>query len=466
MSRRTIIPILLGLATVVALTRVKLARELGARHFTLYVLGGSTAHGVPYQGRADFGRIASYLLGGRIDGREVRVVNLAESGRPSRQVAQDAGEIGRGAGAVFLYCGNNEFLGHDTRHDLSRRDRKLFDEPTMSPDTKEQVLQQYRLNIRHIAERLVALKVPLIISSVAVNVKDWEPNRSVLRDGRNAPTVRQLLAQGDQAYQQGRVAEARTHYGAITDLEPTFALAWQKLADRRRRQGNTEQARQAYQMAIDHDGNPTRILSRQNRDLRAIAKELDLPFVDAIGILERAVEGHLLGYELMFDNCHPSLGGYALVSAGFAQALKLHLGLDATIRDIDLVALERSLGIDEQAKCSALVDRAQYCYRSSTLCWDRAPRLRMAHQYLEEAGKIDPDHPELLCAMAVRSALAGDGETALAYWRRAYFADRKHARKRMNDPRVRQVMRSVGIQDITASITRDAGPANTRRGPP
>ena len=297
-------------------------------------------------------------------------------------------------------------------------------------------------------------------------MKDWEPNRSVLRDGRNVPTARQLLAQGDQAYQQGRVAEAHAHYRAIIDLDATLALAWQKLADCHRKEGNIEQARQAYQMAVDHDGNPTRILSRQNRDLRAIAKELDLPFVNAIGILECAIDGRLIGHELMFDNCHPTLNGYALVSAGLAQALKLHLGLDATIRDIDLAALERSLGIDEQAKCSALVDRAQYCYRSSTLCWDRAPRLRMAHEYLEEARKINPVHPELLCAMAIRSALAGDRKTALAYWRRAYSADREHARRRVNDPRVRQVMRSVGIQDTAAAITRDVDLANTHRGPP
>ena len=106
-------------------------QDTAAEHteFTILILGGSTAWGVPYGGKADFGKIVSWLLGGHIGGRPIRVVNHGTSGKRAAGALKDAKQIARGAFApgtavALLYLGNNEFLPFDKRHDLRQHQRQ------------------------------------------------------------------------------------------------------------------------------------------------------------------------------------------------------------------------------------------------------------------------------------------------------------------------------------------------------
>lgn len=53
--------------------------------FRIYVLGGSTAAGVPYDSAFDIGRLTAYLFGGELLGRKIEVTTLASVGEDTAQ---------------------------------------------------------------------------------------------------------------------------------------------------------------------------------------------------------------------------------------------------------------------------------------------------------------------------------------------------------------------------------------------
>jgi tetratricopeptide (TPR) repeat protein len=425
--------------------------------FTLYVLGGSTAWGEPYNPRADLGLVASWFLGGEIAGRPIRVVNRGGPGKASSGVVEDAREIARaphepGTAVALLYVGNNEFLRFDRHHDLSRNERALFDVPTTDAEERRQALEDHARNLEEIVAQLLDAGVGVIASTVAVNLKDWEPNRSVLRDPASRAAVEGLLADGERAWAAGRPEEALAAYAAVLGLEPGFAWASKRAGDCERALGRGREARASYQDAVDHDGNPYRETSEQARILREACARHAVPLVDAVGILEAASPEGLIGYELLWDNCHPTLEGYARIAAGFADVLVERHGARRQRTSLDLAALERDLGLDDAFQSQVLASRGQYCYVSSALTWDPLPRLARGEACLSQAMALVPESPDLLCSLAILRALQGQPQRSLAEWRRAYALDPRVTRQRAKLTQVEQVMRRVGIERLPALL--------------
>ena len=434
----------------------------GTAPFTIFVLGSSTARGEPYAPRLDFGLVASWLLGGRVGNRPIRVVNRSLSGKPSAHLVDEARGIAEqryapGSAVAFLYIGNNEFIGFDDHHDLSAPERRLFDEPTIDAEKRAAVVQRFRENIAKIIETLQGAGIAVIASTVAVNLKDWEPNRSVLADPGHAEAVRHLLANGARAQSAGDAEAALAAYTGILALEPGFALASKKAGDAARALGRTEAARAHYQAAVEHDGNPYRETSEQNRILRETAERYRVLVVDAVQILEAATPDHLIGFELMWDNCHPTLEGYARIAEGFVAEMEHGFGLRRQRAMLDLSALERDLGIDDAFMSQVYASRGQYYYMASTLTFDPNARLARAEHFLDQAGALAPESPGVLCSLAVLFALKGDTQMSLAQWRKAWALDTDVTEQRASHPHVAQIMQRIGIQDLPGLLKSAAG---------
>jgi len=94
---------------------------LAHTRFNIYVLCGSTAKGTPYDPTVDLGKLVGYFFDGRIAGKPVRVINLAEGGGSAALAHDRSRKIPRGADLVLFYSGNNEFLRFDQDRDLSER---------------------------------------------------------------------------------------------------------------------------------------------------------------------------------------------------------------------------------------------------------------------------------------------------------------------------------------------------------
>jgi len=430
-------------------------RAAEAPGITLHVLGGSIAWGEPYSERADLGRIVSWILEERLDGRRVGVENHGGPGRPSTDVVDDARALAAtrpapGTAVAILSLGGNEFLRFDSLEELIERGRTLFDEPTVVPAVRETVLATYAKNIDTILSVLGEAGIEVVAVTVAVNERDWEPNRSVLADPAHAGAVRAHLETVERARAAGDAAAALEAARAILRLEPGFALASQRAGDALRELGRLEEARAAYQDAIDHDGNPYRETSAQTRLLEEACARHGVPVVDARARLAAATPDGLIGFEWMWDNCHPVLAGYARIAAGVAEALAARHG--AAPRAVDLAALERDLGFDDAYRAQVLAGRGKYCYVSSTLTYDPRARLARSKVYLDQARALAPKDPELLCSLAVRSALAEENEQSLAYWREAFALDPRATRQRAKHPYVQQVLKRRGLEDLLGML--------------
>ncbi|MDD5307712.1 MAG: hypothetical protein PHU25_10370 [Deltaproteobacteria bacterium] len=429
----------------------------GSRDFTIFLLGGSTAFGEPYAPRADFGRIVSRLWDGRFNGRPIRVVNLGEPGKPARDAIAHARRISRtrfeaGTAVAFLYLGNNEFLRLDGRPDLRAQGRPLFDQPTVTPAEKEQVFRDYAATIEEIIDTLEAAGIGVIVSTIAVNMKDWEPNRSVLHDPADGPAVKGLLLDGDRKLEAGQTEAALKDYLRILELEPAFALAWKKAGDCHRLSGRFDDARTCYQKAVDEDGSPYREISEQTRILREICARRRVPVVDAVKILESATTDGLLGFEFLWDNCHPTLEGYARIARGFAETMREMFGEQRRPAEIDMTALERALRIDRSFTREVIAGRGQYCYMMATMTWNPSERLKRGELYLKQAMEMGPRDAGILCSLAILTALQGRAESSLATWREAYRLDPKTTLQRAGHPFVREILRRDGIEDLPAMI--------------
>jgi tetratricopeptide (TPR) repeat protein len=425
--------------------------------FTIVVLGGSTALGEPYAPRADFGRISALLLGGRLGGRPIAVSNRAVKGRATSAVMRDAHDLVAehprpDRTAVFLYVGNNEFLGFDRRHDLRRSERNRFDVPVVSASERNAVLERQRRSLESILTSLRESGIFVVAAVPVVNLKDWDPNRSCLTDPAHAAAMERLLDAGERDAAAGDVQAALQCFQAALALEPDFAAAAKRSGDCLLQLGRSDEARRAFQHAVDCDGNPYREISLQVGLLRQVCAARQVPVVDAQALLEAGSPNGIVGNELLWDNCHPTLEGYLRIARGMAAALLAGLGVSAPLAALTTADVERACGIDGRFMQQVYNGRGQYCYAAATLSWDPRPRLVRARTYLEEAARHGPEDADVTCSLAVLSALEGTVDRSLEMWRRAVQLDPQVARRRMANPYVVQIMKRHGVADLAERV--------------
>lgn len=421
--------------------------------FTLYVLGSSTALGYPYFPQANVGKIARLCVDGKIAGRPVRVVNVAGPGKTARVTLRDAAELVRrrpaaGLSAAFVYVGNNEFLRFDRRHDLRQQERRQFDTAAVTPEERDRVITRYEAQLQETLATLRDAGIRPYVSTVAINLKDWEPNRSVLREVRNAAVVQALLDSAGAARAAGNGGRALQAYGRILELEPHFALASYRAGICALEQGRRAAARAALQAAADDDGNPLRDTSEMTHAIWRAAARTGTPVVDAVKILNEASPDSVLGDEMLWDNCHPKLEGYTRLAVAWATALREQF--DCTVRVPAQEELRAELGIDAAVDQDVLHREGQYAYGASTLVFDPGPRLARARALLERADAMSPS-ADVKCSIAVLEALAGHVPAALDAWQKARTLDPEVARNRMSSPAVQQIMARHGVPDVTAA---------------
>ncbi len=427
--------------------------------FRLYLLGGSTAEGVPYEPppgrtepRCDFGVVASLACHGTLAGRPLQVINLARSGQDSQYVWERAQEIISGESdprwsAVLIYCGNNEYLKHSPA-DVNRmvETRSLCDPPLLSPAEHEQVLRAYENNLRRTSDHLRDAGISVILSTVSVNLGGSHPNRSVLQDPSNAEFVAQRLEQAEHAVRDGRIADAELEMEQLLSREPRFAWAWKRRGDLFRQQGEFDGALDAYRRGLDHDGEPINVQQSQNTWIRKFTAERDIPLLDAEARMMEAAAQGIPGDELFWDNCHPRLEGQLVIGLELARQLGELTDDRRPLRALSIRILEEELGLDRDFLAAVSHQRGRYLALLSTLTWNPESRWQLSQSYLDAALEWRPHDPDFLCSRAILELCRGDFRASKVFWARAYEQDPDIARERLAEGRLGDYLELHGVK--------------------
>ena len=371
----------------------------------IFIFGESAAMGDP-QPAYGAGRFMEMQLRERFPGKKFEVVNFGITAINSHVILPIARAAARqDADFWIVYMGNNEMVGpfgtatvfgaqalprwvaqfqielqrtrlgqllvaasrhlHGNSKNTSWGGMEMFLGNRVAPTDprKETVYRNFELNLRDIVRAGTDSSATVILSTVAVNLKDSPPFASLANS--NAPASDR--GQFDQDFAAGKLLQSQSNYLGAADrftqaikLDPQFAEAHFRLAQCELEMTNAGAAGQ-YQAACDADALPFRADTRINAAIRKVAQENSwwgerpreparevladghrprptaghrLIFCDAESELAAACTNGIAGDEIFFEHVHFNFDGNYYLGTLWAQQIAQSLAA-AGVRAVD-----------------------------------------------------------------------------------------------------------------------------------
>jgi len=333
--------------------------------FRIFTLGGSASAGWPHPQTEGYSDYLEQALQRAYPERVIEVVNLGAHAYAAYRVHLILDEVASyDPDMVIIYSGNNEFLEKRTyaitrsglqhwlaasaNHSVVYRVLRgsslgtlLFPGNTIADSTRQHVayeqwskIEQLPLPLRQIPEQLDMVRehyeysirsmvelaenegVSVILLTVPVNLRDWQPNVSANR------VTGELLVEFEYHLRAGRGALLRGDDETAVDalrraiaVDPSHAGAHYHLGRALESLEDHSGASRSYQSAVDLDANPFRILSMLNESVRELGRShpgVDL--IDAEAEFRAASAPYAPGFDLFLDYVHPTRRGNLILA--------------------------------------------------------------------------------------------------------------------------------------------------------
>jgi tetratricopeptide (TPR) repeat protein len=290
--------------------------------FRVFVLGGSSAAGYPYMPMGSFSRYIRKRLELNYPDKKIEVVNIALSAVSTFTVRDFIPEVlEQKPDLILIYAGHNEYygaLGVGSQESVgSSRELinlllylnkfkttqlvkdflqwlfGLVDTESSSPATgtlmsrmakekeiefnseKYQIgIEQFEGNMNDIIHMVKEKNVPLIISTLASNLKDQPPFISI-RNG-SYPPANKIFEEAEKEYNSG----------------------------------NYRKADSLYRYSKDLDGLRFRAPEKINEIIKNFESKYSVPVIDADSLFTSLSINGITGTNLMTDHLHPTLDGF------------------------------------------------------------------------------------------------------------------------------------------------------------
>ena len=347
--------------------------------YRIFILGESAAMGDP-EPAFGAGRYLAALLHQHFPQAKFEVVNTAMTAINSHAILPIARDCARREGDLWvLYIGNNEMVGpfgaatvfgakappwelvrcylalEELRVgqmllDLSRRIRgsapasswggmQMFLGNRVAPEARarEAVYRSFSKNLQDIVQAGLDSGATVLLSTVAVNLKDCPPFAS-MHSANASPANR---AACEASYREGCVAEQHADFGAAAlhferaaTSDPNMAEVQYRWGEALLKSGDYVAAGEHLQRACDDDALPFRATSRINLIIRQVGQQLagpKLTGLDAAMILRTNNPQGVCGQETFYEHVHFNFeGNYRLARAWAGEVEKL---LPASLRN-------------------------------------------------------------------------------------------------------------------------------------
>lgn len=329
------------------------SREKPATVKRILVFGGSAAMGDP-EPAYGLPRMLRVVLQERFPQFEFEVVNCAVTAINShvvRHIASDSRAID--ADAWVVYMGNNEVHGPfgagtvfgargrplwlnqatlafqrssfgqwavamrgdgDSAVPQDWGGMKMFLDQRVRHDASE--LNAVYANLQHNLEAILSLgasqNVPVVVSTVVSNLRDFVPFVSVHRESLTQDEMQAWTAayeEGIRRQAAGDFTGALAHFDEAAKIDATFAELQFRTGQCHLAGGDATAARECFVAARDYDALRFRADSRMNQMIRDVADQSNAQFVDAVEQFDRASPDGIVGNNLLHEHVHLNFQG-------------------------------------------------------------------------------------------------------------------------------------------------------------
>ena len=355
-------------------TPMRLAAHKALGTYRIFLLGESAALGDP-EPAFGMGRYLQALLSERYPKTRFEVTPAAMTAINSHAVLPIARECARHEGDLWIvYMGNNEMIGpfgaisvfgsqapplwyvrlnlamqrtrvgqllaslgrkltgHAGEHGPSWGGMQMFLKNQIAPGDhrKEEVYHAFERNLEDILRTGKAAGVPIILSTVAVNLKDCAPFGSLFNTNGAAAgfdSFDKIKAEAIEKQSQGEVVAAGAKFEQAAQLDPHYAEVQFRWAQCLLGATNANAARMHFEQARDDDALPFRSDSRINRIITEEGERFagrGVTLCDAVSLVASNSPAGIAGDESFYEHVHFNFdGNYRLARALAEQVAAL-----------------------------------------------------------------------------------------------------------------------------------------------
>lgn len=392
----------------------------------IFVLGGSDVLGFPFLDQGSFPRFLSLGLNRLDPGHQYQVVNLGGFGYASYRVLKvlkDA--LNYEPDLVIVMTGHNEFLEkreYAAPEKISRLRKKLqglkiycllktvvfkirpapkkpristevkWEKFTVDPVMRERVIEHYKFNLAEMAAAASEKKTPLLLLTLPSNLKDFPPFHSEHRKNLGEAELwewRDLSRESEKLISENKSADAALVLKKEIRIDPEYAFDWYRLGQCLLATGADQEARSAFEQALEKDSWQVRALPEFNNYIRGLSGPARV--LDLAPVFDQASPGGVPGDNLFYDHCHPRLETQALI----AKEIVRKLGEDNFVQLPDI--WETDYDMISRAYIDSLPKPvlAQAYYRLAVEIGVNMGLKDLGKRYLELGLEADPQHQKL-----------------------------------------------------------------------
>lgn len=424
-----------------------IAREKPADTVRVFVFGESAAFGDP-QPRFGLPRMLDAMLTLRHPGRRFEVVNAAMTGINSHVIRPIAGDCAQADADVWvIYMGNNEVVGpfgagtvfggqtpplpliraglafkatrtgqmFDAMRRAAQKDaagnsawegmRAFVEHKVAASDPRLAVVHRnFRENLNDIVAAGRRSGAKIVLSTVAVNLKDCAPFASLHRADLSEARVKEwqrLFDAGVKAQTDGDLRGALAEFDRAAQIDESFAELRFRRGQCALAQNEIARARTEFAAARDLDALRFRCDSRLNEIIRQQAGG-DIILADADRELAAASPGGISGIEFFFEHVHLTFEGNYLLARVIAERVEQALALSSGARWPEISQCAERLGYTARDMQLALSEvRGRLADVPFTFQSDHEEQIRR----LTEAGRQLPPPNSAAALGQARSAV-------------------------------------------------------------